>query len=65
MIQVTLILDDQGYLSVTGPVDDKAMVLGILELGKHVVLTDTSWAAISDGISDAANHTLRQKVQES
>lgn len=60
MIRLVLQLDDKGYLEVSGPVDDKPTCLGILELAKHLILTDESWATLS-----AEPKTIRRAVQES
>lgn len=61
MIRIVLQLDDKGYLEVSGPVDDKPNCLGILELAKHLILTDESWATVSE----TEPKTIGRAVKES
>jgi hypothetical protein len=35
--QLAIILDDRGQLSVTGPIDNKMLAYGMLELAKDVI----------------------------
>jgi hypothetical protein len=35
--QLSITMDDQGQLSVTGPIDNKMLAYGMLELAKEVV----------------------------
>lgn len=66
MLQLTIVVDSEGYLNITGPVDDKITVLGILELAKAIVLNAEVVTApvIRDGDTTPAG-VLRRKVQES
>jgi len=37
MVQITITLHDNGQLTVTGPIQNKVMVYGLLELAKDVI----------------------------
>lgn len=68
MIRLVLQLDDKGYLEVSGPVDDKPTCLGILELAKHLILTDESWLAAREHENNAGtgkDKIIRSSVKES
>lgn len=63
MLQITIVLDSEGYLNITGPVDDKITMLGLLELSKQIIIqSETAIPAVK---VDADVHSIRTKVRES
>ena len=37
-VVLTILVDKNGSLTVTGPINDKILSLGLLEMAKHIVL---------------------------
>lgn len=48
MIEFKIILNDKGQVSVSGPIKDKVLSLGLLELAKNIVINYKESPIISE-----------------